>query len=388
MAENMQLPKINNGCIVFVSAYPPDKGRASHYAKTLVETMVKNYGLNFAVYTDSAPPGESLGCITIKPFWFINYIPAIFKLWLRLFFSKSRLTHFNLCLTTFGRGRAVNFLGLLSILIAKLSGKRVIVTLHNISETAILDTAGLHDSIINRIGLFLATKLLTTFADAVVVLVKIYKHILERRYNAKNVHYIPHGAWFTETKPTYKIHNSSHKLRILFLGYIAHYKDLQLLEEVLTEIKEATLLISGDLHPNYEDSAKRCLLELLKNEKIRYLGFVKNEDLPALISQIDVVFLPYLMSPGTSGVVHLLSGLGAPFLAFPTPELRELVDNGAGIIMVKRDREIIKKTLLELKLNKKLRAELSLKSRIFAESRSWDHVAQEYLKVYLAVLRA
>jgi len=384
----MPLSKINNGRIVFVSAYPPDRGRASHYAKTLVETMAKNYGLNFAVYTDSEPTGEPSMGVTIKPFWLINHIPSVLKLWLRLIFSKSRLAHFNLCLTTFGRGRAVNFLGLLSILFAKLSGKKVVVTLHNISETITLDRVGLRNSIINRMGLFLSTKLLTTFADAVVVLVKIYKQILERRYNAKNVYYIPHGAWFTENKPTYRIHDSSRELRVLFLGYIVHYKDLQLLGEVLGEIEEATLLISGDLHPNYEDSARRYLSELLKNERVRYLGFVKNEDLPALVSQIDAVFLPYLMSPGTSGVVHLLSGLGAPFLAFPTPELSELREDGAGIMMVKRDRKIIKKTLIELKLNKKLRAELSLKSRSFAEGRSWDRIAKEYLKVYLAVLRA
>jgi glycosyltransferase involved in cell wall biosynthesis len=82
------------------------------------------------------------------------------------------------------------------------------------------------------------------------------------------------------------------------------------------------------------------------------------------------------MSPGTSGVVHLLSGLGAPFVAFPTPEMKELVNEGAGIILVNRNKELVKKTLIEFKRNKRLRAELSSKSREFAERRAWEQCSQ------------
>jgi glycosyltransferase involved in cell wall biosynthesis len=377
--------KPQRGCILFVSAYPPDKGRASCYAQTYVETVVKSYKVKFTVLVDSELAEASSRLVAFKSAWRVNNILSILALWMRVVFSKSRLAHFNLCLTTFGRGRIINFLGLLSVFYAKLSGKKVVVTLHNVHESATLEMCGLRDTFVNRLGLLLATKLLTIFSDAVVVLVRLYKYILEKRYGAKNIHFIPHGAWFLTDKPTYKVHNDN-TLRVLFLGYIARYKDLQLLGEVISEIKDAELLISGDLHPNDVVNTRRFLLELLKNERVRYLGYVKDGDLPSLISRIDVVFLPYLMSPGTSGVVHLLSGLGAPFIAFPTPEMKELVNEGAGIILVNRDKELVKKTLIEFKRNKRLRAELSSKSRAFAERRAWSNVAKEYLKIYSKVL--
>jgi glycosyltransferase involved in cell wall biosynthesis len=320
--------------------------------------------------------------VEVKPVWRPDRLSSILRLWLEIIKSRSKIMHFNIHLAVFGRSRAVNFLGLMSVAVARLSMKKVIVTLHNISEGIRLDVVGM-SSLLNRIGLTIATKIILSSAHAAVVLVKRYVGLLRKRYKVSNVLWVPHGAWFTEAPAAWRFHDG--KPRILFLGYLSPYKDLKTLSDAVKEVG-GELIISSSPHPNFMDEGRRALIHVLREGHVKYLGYVENSRLPKLVSNVSVVALPYATSTGTSGVVHLLSGLGAPFIAFATEELKELMEEGAGILLVEASKDALKEGI-KAATSRQLAEELSRRSRSFALSRSWRRVAEAYLNLYAALLK-
>jgi glycosyltransferase involved in cell wall biosynthesis len=364
--------------IIWVSAYPPDRGRLSEYAEALLHELVPLFPSKITVLSDCKPI-KQMSSIEVKSVWRPNKLSSILRLWFEIIKSKSKVVHFNVHLAVFGRSRIINFFGLLSVAIAHFSRKRVVVTLHNIPEGIKLNVVGIKDSIVNRIGLMTATKIILFSADVVVVLLKYYVKLLKERYKVDNVVWIPHGAWFTEVSPTW--HWSKGRIRVLFLGYLSSYKALKMLSDVVKEIN-GELLISGCPHPNFAKEGKEILDSVLNEIHVKYLGYVEDSRLPDLISNVDVVVLPYITSTGTSGVVHLLSGLGVPFITFNTREFRELLLDGAGIFLAEMSKDALKDAIVKVTSNRKLAETLSKRSRHFAVNRRWHNVAKMYLNIY------
>jgi glycosyltransferase involved in cell wall biosynthesis len=377
------LVKNNNvSPIMWVSAYPPDRGRLSEYAETLLCELVSILRFKVLVLSDCTPT-KPIPYVEVKPVWKPDRLFSMLNLWIQIVKSKSKIVHFNVHLAVFGRSRITNFFGLMSVVVARLSMKKVVVTLHNISEGIKLHVVGIKNSLANRIGLTTATKIILSSAHTVVVPVKYYVKLLKKRYNADNVVWIPHGAWFTEIHPTWCWRKG--KVRVLFLGYLSPYKDLKILSDAVKEI-DGELIISGCPHPNFTREGKEVLTSILKGKHVKYLGYVENDRLPDLVSEISVVALPYMTPTGTSGVVHLLCGLGTPFVAFAARELRELTEEGAGILLVEMSKDALKDGI-KAATKRRLAKELSKRSRLFALTRSWRKIAKIYLNIYAACLK-
>jgi len=379
--------KKNDFLVTFVSAYPPNTGRLSEYAKELISSLgskIKDGG-KILILSDSTEQCES--DIVVKAAWKPNSISGIIKLYINILRTKCKLIHFNLHLAVFGSSRVVNFLGLLSPLIARLSGKKVIVTLHNIPDAISLEETKLRNSLMNRLGLLLVMKILVLSANLVVVTVKKYVPVLKKRYLAKNVRFIPHGAWFTDHRNKWNIDSPPN---LLFIGYLAPYKDLKRLIEIVDMLRQENpcikLLISGAAHPNYPNYKDIFLNSISGKHYVKYLGRVPDERIPELVSKSRVLILPYKTSTGTSGVYHLVVGLGLPVIAPPTIEFKEIAEEGGGIVLLNLWSEDAVQCILKILLNKELLSELSRKNVEFASKRSWYIVAEEYLKLYQEVL--
>ncbi|MCS7143309.1 MAG: glycosyltransferase [Aigarchaeota archaeon] len=370
-----------------VSAFPPDKGRLSEYAAALIGELIKNYdNIRVEILSDSG--SHQSDRITVKTSWRADDVISVLKLWTRIISSKVKLVHFNLHMAVFGRGRVVNFFGLLSVFIARMSGKKVITTLHNIPAGIRLESVGIiANTIVNRIGLWLATVLVVKSSHVTVVKMKSYTSIVEQLYGAKRVVWIPHGAWFTDKQPTWRY---SGKGNILFLGYITPYKDLHALIKAVKRIAEKSkvkLLISGDVHPNFREEGQKLLESIKDDPCVLFLGYVPDNALPELIKEIDVVVLPYRTSTGTSGVVHVLSALGCPFVVSDTPEFRELEREGAGFLVTPLEPNRLSESIERILSNPDLAHELSWKSVKFAHSRSWQNVAKAYMQLYSELIK-
>jgi glycosyltransferase involved in cell wall biosynthesis len=371
--------------VAIVSAYPPDRGRLSEYAGALVGALLKLEGLSVEVLSDAkAAPSPSL---QVRPIWRPDDGLSLLRLWLAVLRSRHRLIHFNLHLAVFGRSRLANFLGLLTPLWARLSGKRVLVTLHNLHDTIRLEETPLRPTALNRLGLTLAVKLLALAADALVVTMRLYVPLLRRRYGARRVVWIPHGCWFTDLGPRY---SWSGRGEVLFLGYLAPYKDLVALVkalELLARRRRVRLLIAGTVHPNFLRESRQSLERLRALPFVRYLGFVSDERLPGLLSEVDLAVLPYRTSTGTSGVLHLISALGVPAVASDTPEFRELAREGAGLVIAPLDPPSLSSAIERVLEDRALARSLSRRAVQFAASRSWALVARRYASLFLELLK-
>jgi len=363
-----------------VTAFPPDKGRLSEYADVLVRKLSSDLSLPIEIFGDSVSPSSR--SVRIRRVWRPNSSLSILKLWMLIAFSTARLMFFNLHMAVFGSARLTNFLGLMSPLIARITGKKVVTTLHNIPDMMNVGLI-LKLSLPTRIGMRLAARFVVLGSHVIVVTTESYTKLLKKTYGARVVRWIPHGAYFTDVEPTWTY---SGRGKVLFLGYIARYKALRELAESVGilrhELPDAELLVVGEPHPNFREEGTKILKELTALPWVRLLGRMEDESLPGLVKEIDVAVLPYLTSTGTSGVLHLLSGLGVPFIVSDTPEFREMRAEGAGVLLAPSEPSALASAISRVIKDRSLAEELSKRSRHFAEGRSWEKVALAYAEIF------
>jgi glycosyltransferase involved in cell wall biosynthesis len=240
---------------------------------------------------------------------------------------KPDVVWFNLLFSTFGRNPLNAFLGLLTPLMARLSGRYTHVTLHHLMDTVDLKDAGVKYPRAYRFAGSFATRILL-LSNSVSVLMPGYRKILYDKYGRDNVHLRSHGV--LTRKPEYpdfsRRGNPEH--RILAFGKWGTYKRLELLLDSFKIVSEALpntkLVIAGGDHPQaagYVESVKeRCA----GNPAIEFTGYVHEDSIPNLFQQASVAVMPYSSSTGCSGVAHLACAYGVPILCADLPDFRQM----------------------------------------------------------------
>ena len=375
--------------VCFVSSYPPNHARLSEYTKSLVTELAKRRFIDdIHVVADMvdgsknrAQEGSNIEVLRIwQPddlFSILGIVPKILKL-------KPDIVHFNVHFQSFGKNRLPNFFGLSLIFLCRLLNLKVVATVHNFGDIVDLTKVQVKPTLLNRIGILVATKFVLS-ASKVVVKVRSYKNYLSARYGCKGVSYIHHGAKVVADPPS----DSPEKILLLF-GHMGPHKGLPVLFDVFEDMvkvrSDVRLVVAGSDHPNfhgYLQSAKNGLS--LSN--VAFLGYVEENDLPGVFEKADVVVLPYLTATGTSGVFHLACGFGKAIIASDLPELRELIAEGASAILVPPgDVKALKDAILSVIDNKELRESLERRNLAFAQKENWGVVAEAYEKVYLEAL--
>ncbi|MFX0136376.1 MAG: glycosyltransferase, partial [Candidatus Hodarchaeota archaeon] len=317
--------------------------------------------------------------ITIYRIWKGENILSLLSILLKISILKPDIVHFNVHMAVFGRSRITNFIGLCLPFLCRIMGFRSIVTLHNITEMVDIERTGFSNTVLNRTGALIATKVLTS-TSAVTLTVQSYLGILKRRYGCKNLFWIPHGTW--DVYPiSYKYHNPK---VILYFGYSGPYKDLELIFnsfEILRKRRpNIKLIIAGTSHPNYPDYLEKYRSE--KPDVVDFLGYVPDDQLSSLFEKIDLVVLPYHTCTGTSGVAHLVSSYGIPIIATDLPEFQELAKEGCGIILSPHDPNELVKNIEFALSNTDLLLELKERSKYFAKGRTWNKIALSFNKLY------
>jgi len=299
-----------------------------------------------------------------------------------LFRLKPDVVHFNVSFKNYGHGRLANFTGLFLISLCRLFGFKVLVQVHALADKFDLEKAQLKPSLSNRIGILLGTKLILSAAK-VVVTVRSYGDYLNKRYGQDNVQYIPHGT--LENLLSTPATLTDEKVVLLF-GHMGPYKGLPIIlkafEELRKEQSNVRLVIAGSSHPSYTG-----YLDQFKNARLQnvdFLGYVPEEHLAQVFMSSDVVVLPYLAAPGTSGVFHLACGFGRPIVASDLPEIREILAEGASAILVPpEDSKALKEGILKVISNRTLALSMGEQNLRFARGENWDVVAEDYERAYL-----
>jgi len=375
--------------ICFVTSHPPSRGRLSEYSVKVLRELGKLPKIErIFVLSDSEPEGINSPYgprVDVKRVWRADSVASLFKVLLNVLFLRPDVVHFNVHFQSFGRRRLVNFIGLSLPFLCKALRVRSVVSIHNLGEKVELKEVGLKESLLNRLGIRLATKLLT-LASTVTVTVRSYAEFLERTYQCTNVEFVPHGTDRIENPPGPAPVNP-HRT-ILMFGHMAPYKGLPLMLEIFTHLMGKMpglkLVIAGDSHPNFPGYLDHFRRSLPPN--VELLGYVPEKRLPELFERAFVVVLPYLTATGTSGVFHLACAFGRPVVASDLPEIRELVKEGASLMLVPpNDVESFCQAIIQLCDEPQLVEDMRTRNLLFASSENWNSVASSFERIYAEV---
>ena len=320
--------------LAIVTAFPPSKVTLTEYGYYLVKHFrLQKEVTEIILITDKTPEEKDLnfkeeGCkITVKECWNFNDYSNIFKISKVLTDSKPDAVLFNLQFLKFGDKKIPAALGLLLPFICKLKGIPTISLLHNILEQVDLDNAGFtSNKILQKVYNFIGTTL-TKFvlaSDVLAVTMSQYKNILDKKYKAKNVAIIPHGAFDTPPEPDYTLKQGPKQ--IMAFGKFGTYKRVEVLIEAVELIRKKTnenleIVIAGTDSPNTPGYLQTIKEKYAHVEQLRFTGYVAEEDVPVIFNESAMVIFPYTSTTGSSGVLHQAGSYGK---AVVLPDLGDL----------------------------------------------------------------
>ncbi|PZX59762.1 glycosyltransferase involved in cell wall biosynthesis [Algoriphagus ratkowskyi] len=219
-------------------------------------------------------------------------------------FQSIRLVHLNWFENlddSSSKSMWISYLRKLVVLIAVKFGKKKLVwTMHNRLS---------HEKKSGKLSRAL-TKKLVSASDAIVIHSAVSKEILHSQYpnlKAKVVH-IPHPDFVDVYGPMIAENSEkrSSKLKLLFIGAIKPYKNIELLIQLASRFPNAIhLTIAGN--PTSETYRNELVKQAEGMSNIALeLKFIPDEELPNYIHQSDLLILPYsLESSLNSGTVIL-----------------------------------------------------------------------------------
>src|SRR5579862_2300977 len=314
--------------ICLVTTFPPSIGGLSEYGFHLVQELQRNPMLTLTVLADelASEHAEPVGFSVLRC-WSFDHPASMFRLITTLQRLKPDVVWFNLLFSTFGRNPLIAFGGLMTPLLARLSGRYTHVTLHHLMDTVELKDAGIRHEWMYRYAGAVATRMLL-LSNSVSVLMPGYRKILNDKYGRDNVHLRAHGilARRPEFPDFSRRGNPEH--RILAFGKWGTYKRLELMIEAFdflaSRIPEAKLVIAGGDHPQAHGYTESIRRRCLGNPRIEFCGYVPEDDLPGLFQSSSVAVMPYSSSTGCSGVAHLACAYGVPIICADLADFRQM----------------------------------------------------------------
>ncbi len=333
-----------------VSPYPPDLNGIGEYAWNIVHGLAATGRCQaITVLTQQAEAGpahsilaaRSNGAdhpgIRTRELWARDELLAAARLTRAIRAEQPDAIWLNLDFTMFGASRPANFFGLLAPLMARRSGRPLVVTLHQMLEATSPRSIGATNGAVTHWGLRTATQLLLR-ADAVCVTLRSYERTLRQHYGARNVHHIPLGAYAAPELLPYP--NDDAPEEILFFGFAAPFKGLTTLLEAYTLLQRRrphiSLTIAGADHKRFPGYLAELQAALRARNgsgptQVRWLGAQTEAQLRDVFARARVVVLPYTATTGTSSVLHRAAAVGRPVLVSDLPDLRAAAEE-AGLL--------------------------------------------------------
>lgn len=169
---------------------------------------------------------------------------------------------------------------------------------------------------------------------------------------------------------------------ILFVGRLMEKKGVRYLIEaaplILQRFPGATIRIAGD-GPEL-DRLKRLCREMGVYRRIRFLGAVENEALPALYQTADVLVFPSGSSEGFGLVLVEALGCECAVVVTDLPAMQDIVIDGqSGFVVPQRNAEKLAQKVICLLNDPLLRRKLGKEGRRYVLERyDWDIITKQY----------
>lgn len=260
----------------------------------------------------------------------------------------------------------------------KMTGKRVIVTIHGIDWQREKWKSGFGSKFIRQ-GERNAVK----YADEMIVLSQGVQNYFKNTYG-RNTRFIPNGVNRPERREARQINEKfglDKDSYILFLGRIVPEKGIRYLVEAFKQTKtDKKLVIAGGSSDT--DSFMEELKELARDDKrIIFTGFVQGEILDELYSNAYIYTLPSDLEGMPLSLLEAMS-YGNCCLVSDIPECAEVVEDKA-LVFRKSDVEDLKAKLQEACDDPEKVMRLKQQAADFiCEKYNWDDVVEKTVKVY------
>ena len=376
--------------IAVVTTYPPGTGSLNEYAYHFVRFLRHKPDVEqIVLLTDELPSGQSYPAdserLLVRPCWRFGALGNATRILAAVRAARPDVVIFNIQFASFGSGKVAAALGLLTPALVRAAGFPTIVLLHNIMETVDLQSAGfggnpLMERAIRMFGA-LSTRMLLT-ADLVALTIPKYVEILERKYHASNVLLAPHGAFDQAPLPT---DPPPGPLQIMTFGKFGTYKRVETLIEAFRTLSatrsDLELVIAGTDSPNaagYLDGLKRQYADL---PRIRFTGYVAEDDVPRIFAEASVVVFPYTSTTGSSGVLHQAGNYGRAVVLPNLGDLAELIaeEGYTGEFFEPGDARSLADALSRILEDPQRRQEMGMRNYLAACGLPMDEVVDWYL---------
>ncbi len=177
---------------------------------------------------------------------------------------------------------------------------------------------------------------------------------------------------------------------LLYVGTVQPRKNLERLIEAFalalgeaSELPDLTLAIAGR-RGWLTEAIERRARELGIEGRVRFLGYLPDEELPALLSGATAFVFPSLYEGFGMPVLEAMA-CGAPVLTANSSSLPEVAGDAA-LLVDPRDTHAIAAGLRRLVQDEALRAELRARGLAHAAGFTWERCARETLAVLLEAL--
>ncbi|GAA0502014.1 glycosyltransferase [Deinococcus depolymerans] len=314
--------------LAVVTAFPPGRRSLNEYGLHLSRVLSEKEEVRrVTILADRvAPELAAQDAPNVRRIWEFNDPLSAARILLALRRARPDAVIFNLQMASFGDRRVPAALGLLTPLLARLTGTPSVTLLHNLFETVDLDRAGfggnpVKTAVTRTFGRVFTRALLGS--NLVATTMPRYVKLLRDRYGARNVFLAPHGT-FQVPQPPRPFPDVP---TVMTFGKFGTYKRVEVLIEahrrLLLRDPRTRLVIAGSDTPNapgYLDGVRRACADV---PNVTFTGYVAEEDVPGVFSDCTVVAFPYSATTGSSGVLHQAGEFGR---AAVMPRIGDLAD--------------------------------------------------------------
>lgn len=235
---------------------------------------------------------------------------------------------------------------------------------------------------------FLIERAALRASDAVVVHTETARRILHDRHGDRGpVVQLHHPVEMTPEPDASETPDEAYAFDgdvILTFGWVEAKKRYADVIDVLPALPEARYLIAGrpraDRGQEILEEALAHARQLGVDDRVEYLGFIEDADVPALFEAADVVVLPY-GRVSQSGSLNLALGYERPVLTSSLAPFEELQDE-FGCPATYGDAEELERELKVLLDDTPERRRLIEAAREYADALTWPNFARDSVELY------
>lgn len=321
---------------------------------------------------------------TRGPKYFFQVLSAIIR-------EKPSVVHFQHEFFLYG-GLFSALLFPLLLLLTRILGKKVIVTVHGVVPSACTTTNFAKsffvttNFLILKLGLSALTIIIGKFVNIIIVHNNFAKKTLFQDYAIplKKIQVIPHGVGTNNLEVKHK----SYKKIVLFFGNITPSKGIETLISAFEMIKvpNVNLIIAGGAHPRgkkYFSKIKQRIQSSSSSENIILLGYVPDDKIHSLFEQSTITVFPYTYSVSSSGGLAFAIQHKKPIIVTDLPAFTEIIkDNWNGLVIPPKNPEALTKAIEKIITNEELYQKITKGILISYSNLLWSKIAAKTLECY------